>query len=82
MSEHTQGNGVAWFALVIAILALIIGWIAFNRSGADLEQIIEQEVEEATVEIRTDLQQAEQKLRNETSEGLQNAADDVRSDEE
>jgi hypothetical protein len=36
---------VAWIALVISIIALIIAWMAYNRTGADLEKQIQIQVE-------------------------------------
>ncbi len=39
-------SAVAWIALVVAILALILGWIAYNRTGEDLENQIQTQVQE------------------------------------
>ena len=44
---HTRNRGasaVAWIALIVAILALILGWIAYNRTGEDLENQIQTQV--------------------------------------
>jgi len=38
---------VAWIALVVAIVALVIAWMAYNRTGADLEQQIQTQIEES-----------------------------------
>lgn len=38
-------------ALIIALIALVLGWIAFNRTGADLNQRIETRMQEAVQEI-------------------------------
>lgn len=46
-----KSSGVGVLALIIAIVALILAWMAFNRTGADLEIMIEQEVQEAVEEI-------------------------------
>ena len=36
--EHRRGASVvAWTALVLAIISLVIAWLAYNRSGKDLE---------------------------------------------
>lgn len=81
MKENTT-NGVAWTALVIAIIALILGWTAFNRAGADLGDMIQQEVEKATEEIEKEYQEAEREVREETSDALFEAGADVSTDED
>jgi membrane protein implicated in regulation of membrane protease activity len=43
---------VAWLALVIAVIALILGWVAYNRTGENLEQQIQDAVAEALEETR------------------------------
>lgn len=47
---YTANRGasvVAWIALIVAIVALIIAWMAYNRTGADLEQQIQTQVEQS-----------------------------------
>jgi len=47
---YTTGRGasvVAWIALIVGIIALIIAWMAYNRAGVDLEQQIQTQVEES-----------------------------------
>lgn len=39
-------SAVAWIALVLAIGALILAWVAFNRTGEDLEDKIQRQVEQ------------------------------------
>lgn len=46
-----KGGGVAWLALFIAIVALIVAWLAYNRSGEDLENRIQNQVEQSVQEI-------------------------------
>lgn len=36
---------LSWLALLVAIAALIVGWLAYNRSGEDLEDRIKRQVE-------------------------------------
>ena len=48
MNSNTT-SGVAWLALIVAALALVLAWTAFNRAGVDLEEMVAQEVEEAQV---------------------------------
>lgn len=38
---------VAWIALIVAIAALVLAWMAYNRSGVDLEQQIQTQVQES-----------------------------------
>lgn len=45
---HTVKRGtspVAWVALIIAIIALILAWMAYDRTGANLEQQVRTQVE-------------------------------------
>lgn len=51
MANRNNAKGVAWVALIIALIALVLGWIAFNRTGADLNQRIETRMQEAVQEI-------------------------------
>ncbi len=43
---------VAWVALGLGVVALILGWVAFNRSGSNLGDEIVQNSRENTVELR------------------------------
>lgn len=79
MNRNTNGP-IAWLSLIIAIIALIVGWTAFNRAGTDLEDIVEQQVDEAVQEIEAEYQRTEREVREETSEALIEAGDDVRVD--
>lgn len=47
-----KGNGVAWLALFIAVVALFIAWMAYNRTGEDLENRIQQQVNQAADEVQ------------------------------
>ncbi len=71
---------MAWTALVVALLALILGWTAFNRAGADIGDIVEQEVREATQEMEQKYQEAEVRTRANVSEELNEAAQDASTD--
>jgi len=79
MNEN-KTSGTAITALILAILAIIFAWVAFNRSGADLEDIIEREVKEATQEAREELRETENEVRTGAAAGLNNAAVDVSAD--
>lgn len=52
--ETKKGNALAWLALIVGILALILAWSAYNRAGADLEDQAENEIEEV-VDINDDM---------------------------
>lgn len=71
---------MAWTALIVAIIAFILGWSAFNRAGADIEDVVQQQVEESTRELRDNYQQLELRVRDNASENLQDAANDVSTD--
>ena len=53
MARRSNAKGVAWVALVIALIAFIFSWIAFTRTGTQLNDTIEQAVEE---ELETSFQ--------------------------
>lgn len=73
-------SGVAWTALIVAIISLVLGWTAFNRSGTDLGDMVQQEAQEVARETEQNYQQVEQATRRETSEVLFDAAADVSVD--
>ena len=54
-----EGKGIAWLALVVGIVALILSWVAYNRSGVDLEDQIEAAIEAAMEEVAEEVDQAE-----------------------
>lgn len=43
----TSGVTLAVIALIVAVTALALAWIAYNRTGADLEDQVRQEVNSA-----------------------------------
>lgn len=78
--EENRTNGVAWTALAVAIVALIFGWVAFNRTGVDFGQMIQQEFQEATQEIEKKYQEVELETRREASDALIEAGQDISVD--
>ena len=44
--ERRGSSAVAWIALLVAIVALIIAWMAYERTGADLERQIQTQVQQ------------------------------------
>ncbi len=46
---------VAWTALIISLLSLILAWSAFNRSGQDLSSEVAEDLRMARLELQQDL---------------------------
>lgn len=84
MYDYTKqkGSGVAWVALVVALIALVLAWVAFNRTGADVEEIIERESDQIMTELQAEFDALEQEFRAETSQELREAAEDTATDED
>ena len=52
MENRRRGAGlVAWLALVLAIIALWLGWTAYNRTGGDLEQRIQRGLQQGAQNV-------------------------------
>ncbi len=67
---------VAWLALILASLALIIAWMAYNRSGKDLEDSVSDGVEN----VQQETQDAADNVQNgtqEAGEAVQEGTDTV-----
>ena len=60
--EHNNGNGVAWTALVVAIVALILAWSAYNRAGEDLGSQVEDSLDNAAAEVEETAGDLEEEL--------------------
>lgn len=45
--NRSTGGIVAWLALVLAIIALVVAWIAYNRTGQSLETKIRNQVNDS-----------------------------------
>lgn len=45
--ERERTSGVAWVALILAIIALVIAIVAYNRSGENLDETIRDGASEA-----------------------------------
>lgn len=57
---HDRKGGssfVSWLALILAVLALVVAWMAYNRSGQDLETRIRQQVNESVNSSRDEVQE-------------------------
>jgi len=64
MARRSNAKGVAWVALVIALIALIFSWIAFTRTGTQLNDTIEQAVEK---QLETNFQTRQSPTTNSTN---------------
>lgn len=80
--NNSSTSWVAWLGLIIAIIALIIGWVAYNRTGEDLTERVQEEVAESLAEIQVSLDNLETEIRGETAETLRDAAQDAETDEQ
>ena len=45
--ERRGPSPVAWIALIVAIIALAIAWMAYNRTGDNLEEQVRTQVEKS-----------------------------------
>ena len=70
MNRDTRENGdaVAWTAIVVAVLAMVFSWVAFNRSGVDVDQVVEQKFDNALVDFETRYQRLENEVQQRTTE--------------
>ena len=73
-TKTTMAESVAWVALAVAIVALLVGWAAYNRSGQDVAEVVREQVEEATAELQLNYEQLERTVRQNTASGLEGAA--------
>lgn len=73
-------SAVAWTALVLAILSLVIAWMAYNRSGKDLEDTVSDRIESGAHQIdeaAEDAGDAAQDATDATERGLDTGPDGV-----
>gem|GEM_PF-713498 len=70
--EKKQNSGIIIFG-IIAILALIIAWYAFNRSGEDLLPSVANETEQAAQEAELAAERAAQEAEEEGEEAAEDA---------
>ncbi len=77
---RSAGSTLAIIALVIALTALGLAWAAYNRSGEDLENQVQQGIEEtteSTQDAANDASEAGQEAAEDAGEAGQNASDSV-----
>jgi len=80
--NNTTYSTTAIIALVVSLVALIIAWVAYNRTGVDLEAVMQREMDEAMIELNANFEEWERTARQETAENLREAAGDVENDTE
>lgn len=52
MRDERSGKGIAWLALLVATIALLLSWVAYNRTAEQaLEDTIKEKVQEAVGQI-------------------------------
>lgn len=64
-------------AIVVALVALIMAWMAYNRTGVDFEEVIQREVSESMVEINANIQELQDAARESAADQLRESAEDV-----
>lgn len=65
------GVTLAVIAIIISIVALVLAWMAYNRTGADLEERIQQQISETTQEVQPELEQGAQEVEQGARDGAQ-----------
>ncbi|MEX0913011.1 MAG: hypothetical protein WDZ56_00615 [Candidatus Paceibacterota bacterium] len=65
---------IAVLALIIALIALVLAWTAFNRTGADFEEVVQREVDQAMIEMNTNLEQFERSYRESLTDDMRERA--------
>lgn len=71
--SHTGTKIVSWLALLLALLALGLAWMAYNRTGADLERRVQQQVEQGVNKTQEAAGDAAQQV----EQGAESAGDAV-----
>lgn len=64
-TDRGAGRGtslVAWLALIVGLLAFWLAWMAYDRTGADLDQRIQQGVQQASDNVQQGAQDAEEAI--------------------
>jgi len=54
MRDSSSGKGIAWLALLVATIALMLAWVSYNRTADQaLEDTIKEKVQEAVEQVET-----------------------------
>lgn len=67
-----SAQAISIVALIVALVALVLGWMAYNRTGEDVEAMVEREIDEARVEFEASLDDLEATLRQSASDAINN----------
>lgn len=62
----TYSAAATWLALIIALAALVLAWIAYNRTGEDLEAKIQREINQAVNQGREAVDETREQINQET----------------
>jgi len=71
--ERRGPSAVAWIALIVAVAALIIAWMAYDRTGANLQKEIQVQVQKSV--------DATQKAAKDTTDAIDAGPDGVDEDD-
>lgn len=75
-TETKTNSGLAFLALLVAIVALVVAWLAYNRAGEDLENQASDAVTEViNSEAANEAGEAARDAANEAGEAAQEGAD-------
>lgn len=58
---------IAWLALLLAIAALTLAWLAYNRSGQDLETRIRNQLNQLTNQAQEETKEVKRDVNNNPS---------------
>lgn len=78
--SNERGDAAGWVAIIIAVVALILSWIAYNRTGEDLENQIQREVDNAVMQVDDAAQETGQEVQegaDAVEEGVDTGPDGV-----
>lgn len=62
----SYNSAAAWLGLIIAIVALVLAWLAYNRTGEDLEAKIQREINQAVNQGREAVNETREEVNQET----------------
>lgn len=80
VSKSRGASAIAVLALILAIAALGLAWVAYNRTGKDLETQIQQGIERAADNVEEGAKNAGDKAQNasdKVEQGIDNGPDGV-----
>jgi hypothetical protein len=54
-NSHSNNTGLMWVIGIISLIAIVLAWMAFNRSGTDVSTVVEREAGELEQETEDNL---------------------------